>query len=313
MGGRPRRRAVGDAVGSAVTTPRPAEQEERLRFFASAAEFTPMIVVENPSGMFVVETADETVGRLLFVKGGRREFSAVEKAVSIVRAAGGTPGEFIDVGANVGTSVVTALRLHGFTGALACEPAPRNYRLLRTNLVLNDVAERARTLPVAVSDQVGELQLVLNPTNSGAHRVLTDSGPLAQEAEFDTVAVEAVTLDLLAERDLVEPGASELLWMDVQGHEAHVLLGARSLVDAGVSIVLELHPQLLRAAGKLDELLDLIQQRYSHFVDLRATDLKMWPSNRITALAAALEEREVYTDVVLLRRTADQAAAWNAR
>lgn len=299
-----------------MTEPDVSSQEERLRFFAQLEAFSPMVVVEAGQSLFVVETSDQTVARLLFVKGGRREFATMEKAVSVIRSAQPRPrprGVFVDVGANIGTSAVTALRCHGFAGAVACEPEPRNYRLLKTNLALNDVLDRALTLPVAVSDSVGPLSLAVDSSNSGSHRVVTASGPLTEEAGFGRITVDAVTLDLLVDRMLIDPPGVELLWVDVQGHEAQVLRGGSTLLDAGTPVVLEFHPPLLRAGDGLAALQSLARESFTHFVDLRAHGSEPKPIKQLNPLADSLEALGSYTDIVLLRLTPSRAKTLRRR
>ena len=63
--------------------------------------------------------------------------------------------EFLDVGANIGTTTVSAL-LHGpFASAICFEPERQNLVDLRLNLLLNGLEDRATAIGVALSDQSG--------------------------------------------------------------------------------------------------------------------------------------------------------------
>ena len=85
---------------------------------------------------------------------------------------------------------------------------------------------------MAASDREGELQLDVTRTNTGGHRI--DAG--------GTIPVEAVTLDSLVARGVLDPERVGLLWIDAQGHEGAVLDGASTLVGAGVPAVVAIRP-----------------------------------------------------------------------
>jgi FkbM family methyltransferase len=257
------------------------EFRRRRQFFEAAPAFTPFIgVVDNTGLKFIVQTTDDVVGRGLFLKGARVEFRVLEKALGILEAAGRAKRlndtTFFDIGANIGTTTVAALRLdhvqrrqHGagpFKDAVACEPEPTNYGLLKLNVVLNEVADRVRTLPVALSDRTGTTPLHIDPLNSGAHAI-PDEGSDGSDSE--EIVVEKATIDDLVQRGLVAPDEIGLIWIDVQGHEGHVLAGGGSLFDLGAPVVVEFAPTLLKQSGGQSKLYGAIREHYTHFFDLR--------------------------------------------
>jgi FkbM family methyltransferase len=210
------------------------ELEERLDVFALLEANTSTIAVAHDDSTFLVDTSDRGVGFSLFRKGNRPEFGVLTQAVAVLGdlhpRTKSERGTFVDIGANIGTSVVPALRTHGFSRGVACEPAPANYRLLRANLVLNGIADRARALPVAVTDRVGLVELKVHATNSGGHKIV----PPFANSDAPAITVDGVTLDLLVERGFFEPEESTLVLMDAQGHEGHVLRGGSAVCRSGV-------------------------------------------------------------------------------
>lgn len=287
---------------------------DRAAFFDNAASFTPIVAADVAGATFLVSTSDTVVGRILFTKRTRSELVTITRAVATLDALlPGVLGEratFVDVGANIGTATVMALRTGRFHDAVACEPEMSNVKLLQLNLVLNEVAHRATVLPVAVSDENGTRDLALHTLNSGGHEMVAGSAPPRsgpEAAAFATrVPVEAVTLDYLAERGLVEPERVGLVWVDVQGHEGYVLRGARTYVRRGTPFVVEVCPLLLRRAGCLPLLVKTVVNQYTHFVDLREDGERPHPqpSAAFPELVAALESntRGTHTDVLLLNQ-----------
>lgn len=208
---------------------------------------SPLLAAPFGSGQLLVDSHDDEIGRTVFVSGGYERWH-MEAAVDHLRAVGLDPAgkHFVDVGANIGTSTVDALVRFGFSRAVCFEPAPDNARLLRMNLVWNDLDGRADVYAVAVSDYDGCGVLRRSATNSGDHRFT--AGPDG--------GAECRRLDFFVESGAIDPSLIGLVWIDAQGHEPHVLRGATAIVEGRVPVVLEYCPWILGAAiGDLDALI----------------------------------------------------------
>ena len=278
----------------------------RDRFFEAAAKFTPLVAVDSLEARFIVSTGDEAVGRRLFRGRRRGEMVTLARTVEILEALGqvhwvrGTT--FLDLGANIGTSAITALRSHDFARAVACEPEPENYRLLKVNAAMNDVDDLLTGLQVAVSDHCGTATLALDPINSGGHFVITG------DREQETLTVEAVSVDYLIERGVLDSQAVGLIWIDAQGYEGQIIKGASSLTERGIPIVLEFHPLMLQRTGGRAMLEEIIPARYTHFIDLRGVEagdpptFELRPAEELSALAENLVGQEShFTDLLAVR------------
>jgi FkbM family methyltransferase len=210
-------------------------------------------------------------------------------------------GLVLDVGANVGTTTIPMLTQYGASTVEAFEPGPLNFKLLRCNLVLNDLETRVIAKRVAISDQESHLRLELCTWNSGDNRIKAVDNKWEEMAESarPTVRVHALTLD-----DAIESPADSvsLVWVDVQGHEAHVLAGASSLLKAKVPWVIEYWPYALTRAGGLERLHSLIAENFSGVVEIRRSmergQAVVVPARDVGTLA----ERDGgwYTDLILL-------------
>lgn len=174
---------------------------------------------------------------------------------------------FLDVGGNIGTATLCALKRFDAGRAVAFEPEPKNYKFLKLNLIANDLEDRALPVQMAISDRPGELLLEIAPENVGDHRIRT--GDEAGDADLgedrrETVRVEAVTLDEALGRARVEVGDVGLVWIDVQGHEPQVLAGAAETLASGAPVLLEYWPYGLKRAGGLDA---MHEQLRAHFTE----------------------------------------------
>lgn len=192
--------------------------------------------------------------------------TVLDRALRLLADHGADPAgsTFVDVGANIGTTTVTAVRRHRFAAAVALEPEPGNFRVLGLNLAANRIESRVSALQVAASDRAGEARLRLSTRSSGEHE-LAPSGQAGGDAE---IAVRVVTLDGLAREGTIEPEKVGLLWVDAAGAEASVLAGASVLLARRVPVVVAVRPTLPGWPGARAGLVRLLGG-YTHFADVR--------------------------------------------
>lgn len=143
-----------------------------------------------------------------------------------------------DVGANVGWFTLLAARLSGPTGrVVSFEPEPTNFGLLTKSLELNHFGN-VKLLQEAASDFDGKLTLYLTTAANmpGSHSTIRDFG-------MGSISIDATRLDRVASDLGID--TIQLLKIDVEGAEAKVLLGARSLLDGHKiqNIILEWNPE----------------------------------------------------------------------
>jgi len=271
---------------------RKAQYGDREAFFAEARRLTPYVAARIGGELFFVSTEDLGVGRRVFVRTWRKDMTTLAKAIDRLDDLGAAFPEdpvFVDVGANIGTTTVTALRRHAFVAGVALEPAPENFRLLRLNLTANRLEEAVRALPVAAGDRPGEVALDTSRTNHGGHRVAPDApAPGA-------ITAERVTLDGLVDEGVVDVARVGLLWVDAPGSEDQALLGATRLLEAGVPIVTSIRPGQLEPGSPLAELLTA---NYTDLVELRKAERHL-PIGELTALSGSYEHKG---DALLVRR-----------
>ena len=78
---------------------------------------------------------------------------------------------FLEIGGNIGTTSVMALKDCNF-GQLECfEPLPDNHELLVENLRINGLSDRLKIHPVALTESEGEVEFEVSVDNSGDCRI----------------------------------------------------------------------------------------------------------------------------------------------
>lgn len=200
-----------------------------LRRAAYDAMPVPYLVAGHPEH-FVVSTADKVIGREVFLH-GEFDFAKLQTALAVLAREGHpAPTHLVDVGANIGTITIPALKRGLLQTATAIEPHPHNLRLLRANIALNGLEDRVTVLAQAVGDRSGvTLRLHESATNSGNHSIGAEGIPVPS-SKLDDIGLTA---------------AHSLLWMDIEGYEGHALIGAERLLDAGTPAVCEFNSTYL--------------------------------------------------------------------
>jgi FkbM family methyltransferase len=277
------------------------ERQQRAGFVENASRVTPHVAVERDGAVFFLPIRQKD-GADRFAKQEWKEHRHLQRALEVLEEIGADVSRktFVDVGAHIGTTTITAIRRFSFEAAIAFEPEPLNFRLLRANVGVNDLEATIRTFNVAVSDQAGDAVLALRPEIGSKHRLLA-----WDEAAADTVPVTLTTLDTLVDDGRLDPAQTSLLWLDVEGHELEVLRGARQLVERSVPIVMEFAPRRLARDSRLASMFALLEQHYTDVLDLRS---RSCGAEEIQPVAALPELAERYlgdfTDLLVFRRPA---------
>lgn len=252
---------------------------------------------EHSRESYFVSTDDEVIGQRLYARGDF-DFNKFEKAYRLVMKAcildqtEGLP-VLIDVGANLGSICIPAVKRGFVSRCIAIEPDKENSHLLEINLLLNNVQDDVTIYRAAAGDQTGIVSLSRNSKNSGDHRVVTETGESVS-------AVSMLQLDSLAFKLNL---SNTIVWMDIQGYEGFALQGATRFIAATVPIVFEFTKQDLVAADCYDLLIATItESNYKFFYDLNedTPEKRSLCVDALDQLAARLDAVDSFTDILLL-------------
>jgi FkbM family methyltransferase len=204
---------------------------------------------------------NDPISRSLFVH-GEYELDLVSDAMSLIRNLRNLPrgkGAVLDIGANNGVISIGMLVAGEVEKAIAIEPEPRNFSILKHNVKQNHLESVITCLNFAASDRKSTLQFELSESNYGDHRVhkslsATRSKELYNESKRHVIAVEANTLDnLLADLDTRLCQDISVVWIDVQGYEGYVFSGSKKLLSSSIPVVSEIWPYGIQRAGMSQE------------------------------------------------------------
>ncbi len=254
---------------------------------------------DTKSGSYVVNLADDGVSRELFLF-GYFDLEIFQRALQVLGREGlGRPQVLLDVGANIGTVSIHALITGAFSRAIGIEANSHNARLLRANVHLNGLEGKFIIVEAAAAGESDlQLNLELAVGNLGDHRIrcLASDG-IFDEGSRKTESVNSVTIDDLLAKQGIDP-KNCFMWMDVQGYEGEVLLGARQFLMAGAPIVFELWPYGLRRANTYDKLVASLAG-YSYFIDLRDPMLTRCSLDKLQELYESFPDSYAHTDILV--------------
>lgn len=265
------------------------------------------VTVNTLHGRLTFPNVNHPISEALYLE-RHFEQEVIDKALAILNREGhllNKDGYVLDIGANIGTVCVT-MALRGITKhALAFEPDPGNFSYLMRNIQQNNLAGHVRAFQYALSSHEGKLQLEISSENYGDHRIRVPGTPSSKTIvdghTSSTVEVSVYTLDRVLHSVSIPPQDISLMWMDVQGHEGHVLQGATSLLEIGTPIVLEFWLYGLKRAGiNAGQLSDMLSNYYTHVFDLDEDVPQKRPLTYLTSLYpdARIED---FTNILLLK------------
>ena len=176
-----------------------------------------------PWGWPILARGDEVHGGML------RTLGVVDLPVTEVLWRLTDAGETaVDVGANIGCMFAAlALRVRPNGAVWGFEPQPEIFRYLEKNVQewragASGVAMQLRALALSDVAGVAKLSLPDSGVNDGLASIVDRSG-----GEARVIDVQTATLDAF----FPEPATIGVLKVDVEGHEARVLGGARALLE----------------------------------------------------------------------------------
>lgn len=203
-------------------------------------------LAETRQGTFAVDPADLGVGRQLL-----REGAYDAGVIDLLSRLAGAGSDLLFVGSHIGAILVpmakTARRVIGY------EADPKNYGLLRLNLLLNDV-RNAQVHNLAVGEEPGRVTIRHRSDNTGNSQVGDAAGPVGGGS------VEMVRLDdHFGDLDL------DLVVMDIEGYEPRAIRGASRTLGRARYLYVEYYPTLMRGFSETAETFaDAVSPVFSH-------------------------------------------------
>lgn len=268
-------------------------QDERQAESGNSAKLR---LADTHYGQMLVFEKDRIIGDALVSSGSFQEEAILEVVKFIESVFSKTPAVFVDIGANIGTHVIHAVKRSGFRQGIAFEPDPENFRLLRANALINGVDRKIEFHNLAVTERSAELDLGLSDYNYGDHRVVTESAKPGSRCRFESqrecIKIRGVSLDELFPCKEEGDWSDCLFWIDTQGHEGHIFDGGRALFSPRSHkkfVVAEFWPYGLELAGGKESFFRFARN-CSRIYDIKASGWMYLPPTDPDALHGMYEK-----------------------
>ena len=168
----------------------------------------------------------------------------------------------INIGAHIGSTAIPAIKKNNFKNLIAFEPTKRNFRLLKANIFLNEIDDRVQAYNLAISNKKANLHLGTTKGNTGGNRILRNK-------QKNT---EIVKSDILDNYTYNLNKNNSLIFIDAEGHEPNIFLGAKKTIKKKIPIVFEFYPTLLDKSWIKNY--DLVFKNYRFFYNLHGKNRK---------------------------------------
>ena len=173
-------------------------------------------------------------------------------------------GYFLDLGANIGTTgIYFTKKLAPNLKLLAFEPDAENFKLLRVNLILNDMNDdKVTAVNCGLGDKFDEMILYRDLENPG-HNSFTDP-----KDNIPTETVKIMPLDSYFAENKISARDVKYIWIDTEGFEPQVLFGAKKiLTENPAPLFMEFNPMVWSKSGNLREMINLLKEvGYAHYL-----------------------------------------------
>jgi len=251
---------------------------------------------------YVATSTDNGIMRIMYTE--RKNFAANElnRFHTLSKKYYGiddSDGFFLDLGANIGTSCIYFVKKFAPNlKILAFEPAIETFKMLRMNLIFNDLEMQATAVNCGLGEKPDELKMHYRFSNDpGANSLVqyTDDTP------FETIKI--IPIDSYLAENKIAPQEVKYMWIDTEGFEPQVLLGAKNLIrENPVPIFVEFNLGTWRKSGRFDDMLALLSEGYSHFV---LNDIEtLYPLDTLSKIEPPPTQTGTMGDIFLIKKGA---------
>ena len=184
------------------------------------------ILIETIYGNFLMNTNDRIITKKSYISKIPYSALSVKKTFDILEKEKIVINKFIDIGANIGTSSISAYHLKENLNFLCIEGNKNNFSLLTKNVKLNDVEDKFKLLNKLVGEKKSTRLFVEFAEEKGCSRVFDNVNELKRyQKTYKNKVINKyeVITEKLEDLISIKPDENPLLWIDVEGLDLEIL------------------------------------------------------------------------------------------
>ena len=237
----------------------------RLTTFNIARQLNYFIAATTAEGLHYVATSrDDYIIPIAYVNRENHTDDSMKLFHELVKKfydIDDSDGWFLDLGANIGmTGIYFTKILAPKLKLLAFEPDKENFKLLRANLILNDV-ENYVAENFGLGDVESEMSWYRDKLNPG------HNGIFSGDTGIKSSKVKISPLDKYFVENKLNPKDVKYIWIDTEGFEPQVLLGAQNLLTENPApIFMEFNPRAWNETNYFDKMINFLKKFYVGYI-----------------------------------------------
>lgn len=159
----------------------------------------------------------------------------------------------IDVGANIGTFCIPAVKYGHIQKCIAIEPVAKINNILKVNIALNDLNERVKTYNYVISDKIKlNVSLKLNKQNYGDNKFKISK----KKSDFKLKKLDSFLNHF--------PSKYLLIKIDIQGFEDKALNGSNKIISKKIPLLIEFDYKFIKSPLYF-KIIKLLKKNYNFF------------------------------------------------
>lgn len=255
---------------------------------------------------YIATSRDDILLKLMYLEGKNHaadEMEFFQKLVKTYYNVDDSAGLFLDLGANIGTTgIYFTNKLAPNLKLLAFEPDPENFKLLRANLILNDAEAKTIAENLGLGVEESEQTMYRDVRNPGHNGIFS----YQDGAKSETIKI--VSLDKYFTEKNLRAQDIKYIWIDTEGFEPQVLLGAKNLLTENPApVFMEFNPKWWQKSGFYEKMMDLLTPLYSSYIWVKeAMDTKnttVYPLEKLWEFQTSTIDFGMLGDIFLIKKS----------